>query len=378
MAIKPTPIMLKSPLMQEVYRSVDKVAPTNATVLISGETGVGKEIIAHRIHNISQRKKMPFRVVNCGALSENGLFMSELFGHEKGAFTDATNQRIGLFESTNLGTLFLDEVGDMPSEVQIKLLRVLESQEFTRLGGNKAITVDVRVITATNKCLKTAIVDKKFRQDLYYRINRYPIHIPPLRDHREDILPLVDKFIEELNTEHKKDIKKITPDALACIKAARFPGNIRELRNAIEKAIISSQTDEIKIGDLPVEIILSPKYSLESSSNELHEDETIPRELHRILSQISVTEFILIFGEIPNAVWRELPECIQQKVICEASIHLSKLLGGYQDAIHIKGKDRNQIFEEVARIRVEKYGSATKAAESLGIDRRTLKTYLNY
>ena len=376
MAIKPTPIMLKSPLMQEVYRSVDKVAPTNATVLISGETGVGKEIIAHRIHDISPRKKMPFNVVNCGALSENGLLMSELFGHEKGAFTDATSQRIGLFENTNFGTLFLDEVGDMPSEVQTKLLRVLESQEFTRLGGNKVINVDVRVITATNKCLKKALVDNEFRQDLYYRINRYPIHIPPLREHREDIPPLVDKFLLELSYEHQKDIKKITTDALAYLKNARLPGNIRELRNAIERAIISSQTDEIKIGDLPADIIMSHQFSLDSFADELREDEAIPSELHRILSQISVTEFILIFGEIPNAVWRELPVTIQQNVICEASFHLAKLLGGHQDAIRIKGKDRNQIFEEVARMRVDKYGSVSKAAESLGIDRRTLKTYL--
>ncbi|MCG9128090.1 sigma-54 factor interaction domain-containing protein [Candidatus Poribacteria bacterium] len=183
MAIKTAPIILKSLSMQEVYRSVDKVATTNTTVLISGETGVGKEIIAHRIHNLSPRKKRPFNVVNCGALSENGLLMSELFGHEKGAFTDATSQRTGLFENTNSGTLFLDEVGEMPAEVQVKLLRVLESQEFTRLGGNKKIDVDVRVIAATNKCLKTAIIDNEFRQDLYYRINRYPINIPPLREH---------------------------------------------------------------------------------------------------------------------------------------------------------------------------------------------------
>lgn len=269
MSVKLQPITLKSAAMQEVYLSVDKVAPTNTTVLITGETGVGKEIIAHRIYGQSPRKNKPFNVVNCGALSENGLLMSELFGHEKGAFTDATSQRKGLFEITNFGTLFLDEVGDMPHEVQIKLLRVLETQEFTRLGGNQKINVDVRVITATNKCLKTAIVENKFRQDLYYRINRYPINIPPLREHREDIPVLVKKFIQDLNHEHKKEIAKITPDALEYIKNSQFPGNIRELRNTIESAIISSQTDEIQIGDLPVDIIIPSDFFPESFSDDV-------------------------------------------------------------------------------------------------------------
>ncbi|MCG9128091.1 hypothetical protein JT359_10870 [Candidatus Poribacteria bacterium] len=163
---------------------------------------------------------------------------------------------------------------------------------------------------------------------------------------------------------------------MECIKNAQLPGNIRELRNVINRAIINSQTDEIKIGDLPADIIMHPQLSLVASTEELGEDGTISDELFRILSQISVTEFILLFGEIPNAIWRELPQSVQQTVICEASFHLVKLLGGHQDAIRIKGKDRNQILSEVGRIRVEKYGSATKAAQSLGIDRRTLKTYL--
>lgn len=369
------PVILKSAPMLEVYRLVKQVAPTKVTVLITGETGVGKEIIARQIHDTSSRKRKPFKAINCSAFPDNGLLQSELFGHEKGAFTGAVHQRTGLFEQADTGILFLDEVGEMNPEAQAILLRVLETQEFTRLGGNKTVKVDVRVITATNKCLETAVKNEEFREDLYYRLNRFHIHIPPLRERREDILPLVDDFVAELSVEHNKHITRITSEARNFLKHAALPGNIRQLKNAIDRAIIATKTDELTLRDLPTDITIMPQTVLPSMPSNLSDYASIPTEVHQILSQISVTEFILIFAEIPNAVWRMLPEETQQSIIREASFHLSMLLGGQQDAIRIDGMDRNQILAKVAHRRIEEHGSATKAAASLGIDRRTLKTY---
>lgn len=368
-------IILKSAQMREIYRQVEQVAKTDATVLITGETGVGKEIIAHNIQDSSRRNKEPFIAINCSAFPDNGLLLSELFGHEKGAFTDATYQREGLFEQAHTGTLFLDEVGEMPGDVQVKLLRVLETQEFTRLGGNKTIKVDVRVITATNKCLKTAVKDKEFRADLFYRLDEFHIPIPPLRERREDILQLMDTFIIELSAKHRKQITRIMPEARNCLKTAALPGNIRQLKNAIDRAIIVTQTEQLGLGDLPADIGIIPQITQTPKPSTLDSHNSIPTEVHHILAQISVTEFILIFGEIPNVVWRELPEKTQHTIIREASFHLSKLLGGNQGSIRIGGMSRNQILGEVARRRVAEYGSVAKAAASLGIDRRTLKTY---
>lgn len=369
------PIALTSAAMQKVYNQVEQVAPTETTVLITGDTGVGKEIIAHKIHNTSLRKDKPLKVINCSAFPDNGLLQSELFGHEKGAFTGATYQRKGVFEQVDTGTLFLDEIGEMSAEVQAMFLRVLEFQEFTRLGGNKTLKADVRVIAATNKSLETAIKDKKFREDLYYRLNRFHIHIPPLRDRREDILPLVDAFTSQFSTTHEKNVTKISPEVRNFLKYASWPGNIRQLRNVIERAIILTQTDELRFSDLPADIAITRQMATPMPSSDPSKHTPLPIEVRQILSQISVTEFILIFGGIPNAVWRMLPEKTQQSVIREASFHLSTLLGGHADAIRISGMDRNQILGKVAQRRIKEYGSHTQAAKSLGIDRRTLKTY---
>ena len=238
--------------MQAVLRQVAQVAPTKATVLITGETGVGKDVIAQAIHESSPRKDKPFKAVNCGTFYQE-LLQSELFGHEKGAFTGATNQRRGVFEQANGGTLFLDEVGEMSPEVQVKFLRVLETQEFTRLGGERNIKVDVRIIAATNVDLAASVQQKKFRQDLYYRLNLFRIQIPPLRDRREDIPLFVSAFISELSAEHDKPITGITPDALNYLQNAEWRGNVRELRNAIETAIILATSDELQLKDFPME-----------------------------------------------------------------------------------------------------------------------------
>ena len=245
-------IIGESAPMQVVLRQVAQVSPTKATVLITGETGVGKDVIARAIHEGSPRKHKPFKAVNCGAFYQD-LLQSELFGHEKGAFTGATNQRRGVFEQADGGTLFLDEVAEMSPEVQVKFLRVLETQEFTRLGGERNITVNVRIIAATNVNLATSVRQKKFRQDLYYRLNLFRIQIPPLRDRREDIPLFVSAFISELSTEHGKPITGITSDALNYLQNADWYGNVRELRNAIETAIISATTEELQLKDFPMD-----------------------------------------------------------------------------------------------------------------------------
>ncbi|MCY3742433.1 MAG: sigma 54-interacting transcriptional regulator [Candidatus Poribacteria bacterium] len=245
-------IIGESAPMQVVLRQVAQVAPTKATVLITGETGVGKDVIAQAIHEGSPRKNRPFKAVNCGAFYQD-LLQSELFGHEKGAFTGATNQRRGVFEQADGGTLFLDEVAEMSPEVQVKFLRVLETQEFNRLGGERNIKVNVRIIAATNVNLTTSVRERKFRQDLYYRLNLFRIQIPPLRDRREDIPLFVSAFIPELSAEHGKPITSITSDALNYLQNADWYGNVRELRNAIETAIISATTEELQLKDFPMD-----------------------------------------------------------------------------------------------------------------------------
>ena len=245
-------IIGESAPMQVVLRQVAQVAPTKAIVLITGETGVGKDVIAQAIHESSPRKHKPFKAVNCGAFYQD-LLQSELFGHEKGAFTGATNQRRGVFEQADGGTLFLDEVAEMSPEVQVKFLRILETQEFTRLGGERNIKVDVRIIAATNVNLATSVRQKKFRQDLYYRLNLFRIQIPPLRDRREDIPLFVSAFVSELSEEHGKPITGITSEALGYLQNADWYGNVRELRNAIETAIISATTEELQLNDFPMD-----------------------------------------------------------------------------------------------------------------------------
>ena len=249
------PIIGESEPMRAVWCQVAQVAPTNATVLITGETGVGKEVVAQTIHENSSRKNRLFKAVNCGVLYQD-LLQSELFGHEKGAFTGATSQRRGLFELADGGTLFLDEIGEMSPEVQVKFLRVLETQEFTRFGGEKNVKVDVRVIAATNIDLETSVKKKDFRQDLYYRLNLFRIQIPPLRDRREDIPLFVDAFISELSTKHNKIVTGIKPEALNYLENADWPGNIRQLKNAIESAIIVATSEELELKDFPADLEL--------------------------------------------------------------------------------------------------------------------------
>jgi two-component system NtrC family response regulator len=247
----PTDLIGNSYRIRQVRDLIAKVAGTKATVLISGESGTGKELVARAIHYHSPRRDKPLVSVNCSALAET-LLESELFGHEKGAFTGAVGQRKGRFEFADGGTLFLDEVGEMSPSVQVALLRVLQDREFQRVGGNKTIKVDVRVVAATNKDLKEEIQQGRFREDLYYRLNVVHIEVPPLRERKEDIPLLIRHFSERFAREmNKKEIPTPSPEAMAALLAYDWPGNVRELENILERAIILSSGPIIRLEDLP-------------------------------------------------------------------------------------------------------------------------------
>jgi len=244
-------IIGSSSALKRVLQEVETVAATDSTVLIYGETGTGKELIARAIHNLSPRRERTLVKVNCGAIP-TGLLESEMFGHEKGAFTGAIERRIGRFELANRGTIFLDEVEDIPLELQPKLLRVLQEQEFERLGSSRTTSVDVRVVAATNADLAQLVSEKKFRSDLYYRFNVFPISLPPLRERPEDIPLLVNFFANKFAQRLKKSIERIPTETMAALTAYNWPGNIRELQNLIERAVILSRGSvlEVPLGEL--------------------------------------------------------------------------------------------------------------------------------
>jgi two-component system response regulator AtoC len=243
-------ILAKSPPMQAIFRTITKIADYKTTVLVTGESGVGKELVAKAIHRRSARRGGPFVAVNCGAIPEN-LLESELFGYKRGAFTDATQDRTGLFEQANGGTLFLDEIGELPLPLQVKLLRVLQEETIRRLGDPKDIKVDVRIIAATHRDLASEAQSGRFREDLYYRINVLPIQIPPLRGRREDIPILIDHFLARNNARFGTSIKGITPEGRRLLLEYSWPGNVRELENTIERAMVLCETDQIEVDDLP-------------------------------------------------------------------------------------------------------------------------------
>ena len=243
-------IIGKSDAMQKIFDLIAQVAPTDSTVLITGESGTGKELIAQAIHGNSQRCYMPFIALSCGALPDT-LLESELFGYEKGAFTGAEHTKKGRFEMAHKGTLFLDEIGDISLKTQVDLLMVLQQKEFRRLGGQEEIKVDVRILAATNRDLKKAIAENKFREDLFYRLNVISIHVPPLRERKEDIPLLVKAFIRRYCLEMNKELVKITPSALKLLMDYNWPGNVRELENVIERALVIGRDKEIVTDDLP-------------------------------------------------------------------------------------------------------------------------------
>jgi len=239
-------IVGSTPAVCTVLDQLRIVAPTDCTVLITGETGTGKELIARAIHTRSKRRDRPFVKVNCAAIPTE-LLESELFGHERGAFTGALAQRIGRFEAAHGGTLFLDEIGDMPLQLQTKLLRVLQEQEFERVGGNRTIEVDVRIVAATNRDLKSMVEENRFRADLYYRLAVFPLNVPPLRERREDIALLTRYFVRKHAQRMDRNIEMIPPEALEALINYDWPGNIRELQNVIERSVVLSQGTELEV-----------------------------------------------------------------------------------------------------------------------------------
>jgi formate hydrogenlyase transcriptional activator len=247
-------IVGKSPALLKLLDRVESAAPTDANVLISGETGSGKELIARAIHSRSARKNNPLVKVNCGAIP-SGLVESELFGHVKGAFTSASERRVGRFELANNGTLFLDEVGELPLETQVKLLRVLQEQEFEPVGSNRTIKVNVRIIAATNRDLEAAVQSGVFRSDLYYRLNVIPMHVPPLRDRRSDIPEMVTAFLQTSAKRMGKPIHSVSQETMRLLVDYPWPGNIRELQNAIERGVVLSKGSVLNLGAdlLPIE-----------------------------------------------------------------------------------------------------------------------------
>lgn len=266
---RPANILGTSTRMHEVFDMIAQVCRSDATVLIRGESGTGKELVAQAIHYNSHRKHKPFIRVNCGALPET-IIESELFGHERGAFTGALEQRKGRFELAHNGTIFLDEIGDFPPTLQVKLLRVLQEYEFERVGGNETIHANVRIITATNHNLEQLMSERTFREDLYYRLNVFPIHLPPLRERKSDVLLLADHFIAIYNRANKKAIKRISTPAIDMLTNYHWPGNVRELENCIERAVLLAPNEVIHGQHLPP-TLQSAEHSQTQSHDSLQE-----------------------------------------------------------------------------------------------------------
>jgi DNA-binding NtrC family response regulator len=279
-------VVARSPKMQEVLSTVERVAPTNATVLLGGESGVGKDLVARAIHEKSRRASGPFLKINSTAIPEN-LLESELFGFEKGAFTGAVASKPGKFELADKGTLFLDEIGDVPPVTQVKLLRVLQEREFERLGGTKTVKVDVRLIAATNRDLREALEQGTFREDLYYRLNVVPIDIAPLRERKEDVPDLVDLFVTRFAGESGKVIEGITPQAMQLLVNYHWPGNVRELQNIVERACALSKGPQLEASDIHIDARPSksgngaPGFLPDGMTLEQWEDEMVQEALRR-------------------------------------------------------------------------------------------------
>ncbi len=287
-----------SPVMKEILRIIDKVAENDqTTILLTGESGTGKNIIAKLIHDNSPRMENPFINVTCSAISDQ-LLESELMGHKRGAFTDAVQDKTGLFELADTGTIFLDEIGDMSLHLQAKVLRILEEKTFRRVGGLQDITVDTRIIAATNKNLSELVETGNFREDLYYRLNVINVEIPPLRERGEDIPLLVDSFIKKFNHELSSDVKRFTPKAMELINAYSWPGNLRELRNVIERTILLSNTDVLGVDELPSSL------KKDQVSNKSLEDFELPESginLEKLEKDILLKALEKCSGNVSNA-----------------------------------------------------------------------------
>ncbi len=293
--------------MQEIYKILGRIAGSDITTLITGESGTGKELVARAIYTSSQRLGKPFIALNCAAIPRE-LLETELFGHERGAFTGATERKIGKFEQADGGTLFLDEIGDMPLELQAKLLRVLQEKEITRTGGDKTLKVDVRIIAATNHNITKLVEEKQFREDLYYRLNVVPIKLPPLRKRRDDIPVLVEFFLQKARQEFGIKSMECSPDVLALFKTYRWPGNIRELENAIKRAVLLSPNQVLAPVDFP-ELQEEDKYRKKSESLEA----LVAQKLEDSLARMNLKEMNNLYDMVLHQIERPLINIVLQK-----------------------------------------------------------------
>lgn len=317
--------------MQEVYKLLGKVSNSDITVLITGESGTGKELIARAVHHNSKRAEMPFVALNCAAIPHE-LLESELFGFEKGSFTGANERKIGKFEQANGGTIFLDEIGDMPLDLQTKLLRVLQEKEITRTGGNQPIPINVRIVAATNKVLETCVAEKSFREDLYYRLNVLPLELPPLRERTEDISQLVDFFIQKANSEFNSEISHCSDKAMNILVKHDWPGNIRELENTIQRACLLSQGNTLRASDFP---------HLERNKDQDKQEDCalealIETKLRASLAQRDIVEINDLYEMVLHQMERPLIQII-----------LDKTRGNQLRAAEVLGINRNTLRKKI-------------------------------
>ncbi|MEP6687098.1 MAG: sigma-54 dependent transcriptional regulator [Gemmatimonadales bacterium] len=374
-----TGIIGESAPIQEVLVKIEQMAPVSSTVLIQGESGTGKELVAKGIHDLSPRRGKPFIAVNCAALPDT-LLESELFGHEKGAFTGAAERRLGRFELADTGTIFLDEIGEIPPSTQVKLLRVLESRTFFRVGGTQPIKVDVRVLAATNRPIRDAVALGEFRDDLYYRLNVLNIYLPPLRERREDIPLLVRRFIRELAREHDRTFRGIMPEAMQRLVTAPWPGNVRQLRNLIESMVVLAPGQEIRAADIPPDILDGPPGSL------------LPVRLHAAIGagqgrEVGGQELEFIVRSLlelklqVEELRRRLDEHPQRVQVIELADHttVADILtdgdgaGGEPEVVYRSGMTMADVEKAAIEAALREYrGNRRRAAEVLGIGERTL------
>jgi DNA-binding NtrC family response regulator len=373
-----TGIVGESAPIQEVLVKIEQMAPVSSTVLIQGESGSGKELVAKALHDLSPRRGQAFITVNCAALPET-LLESELFGHEKGAFTGAAERRLGRFELADGGTIFLDEIGEIPLSTQVKLLRVLESRSFFRVGGTQPIKVNVRVIAATNRALRDGVALGEFRDDLYYRLNVLNIYLPPLRERRGDIPILVRRFIREFAKTHDRQFRGIAPEALQRLVNAPWPGNVRQLRNLIESMVVLAPGSEIRAADIPSDVLEGPGSSLlpmrlmagsgqqGGGAAGLQEFEFILRSLVDLRLQI-------------EELRRRLDEHPQRVQVIDLGAHaqISDVMteedqNGQQPVLYRPGMTMAEVEKATIEAALQEYkGNRRRAAEVLAIGERTL------
>ena len=394
-----TGILGDDPGIQEVLIKIEQMAPVSSTVLVQGESGTGKELVAKAIHDLSPRHGKPFIAVNCAAIPET-LLESELFGHEKGSFTGAAERRLGMFELAEGGTIFLDEVGEMPMATQVKLLRVLEEREFFRVGGTQSIHVDVRVVAATNRGLREGVDTGRVRADLYYRLNVLAIYLPPLRERRSDIPLLVRRFIEDFAKQHERPFRGIAAEALRILADAPWPGNVRQLRNLVESMVVLSPSGEIRPSDIPPEIRDARQRQLPVPMDAPENGRVIAgQELQYVVN--SLLDLRMQIEELRRRFDREQPhervEVVSHEGNGDGDVLVGRVTGIRSPALippmresavyDVVGEQRGEngavVYEEgmkmadveraaiAAALRATR-GNRRKAAETLGIGERTL------